>query len=162
VTIVVRDAVLDERMALEQLQRRASMVWEADREMLLAHPDAIELPADQIRAGRVRVASQTDGRSVGFSVLLPVSEGACELDGLFVEPDVMGQGIGRLLIEDCVAWAAREGAERIEVTANPDAFGFYERLGFELGEVVPTRFRPARRMRLSVGGFRASASPDRR
>jgi GNAT superfamily N-acetyltransferase len=157
---VVRDARRDERSALEQLQWRASLVWEADREMLLAHPDAIELPMHQILAGRVRVAVDDVGRRLGFSVLLGVSDGACELDGLFVEPDTWGQGIGRLLVEDCAARAAFEGAARIDVVANPDALGFYERVGFVLGGVVPTRFRPGRRMSLSLGS-RAAGSPGR-
>jgi GNAT superfamily N-acetyltransferase len=147
----VRDADVSDRRALEELQWRASLVWEADREVLLAHPDAIELPLDQIRDGRVRVAVNSTGRRLGFSVLLEVRGGACELDGLFVEPGLWRQGIGRLLVSDCVARAVCEGASVIEVTANPDALGFYSRVGFGLGEEVPTRFRPGRRMRLSVG-----------
>jgi GNAT superfamily N-acetyltransferase len=160
---VVRDAVVEERRALEELQRRASLVWEADREMLLAHPDAIELPVEQIQSGWVRVAVDDAGRPLGFSVLLAVRAGACELDGLFVEPEEWGRGIGRLLVSDCVARALRAGASRIEVTANPDAYGFYSGLGFVAGEIVPTRFRPARRMRLSLlaSDSRAGASRAR-
>ena len=145
--VTVRDAELEEQRALEELQRRASLVWEADREMLLAHPEAIELPPEQIRSGRVRVAVDGSGRRLGFSALLAVDHGSCELDGLFVEPEEWGRGIGRLLVSDCVERALRDGARWIEVTANPDAYGFYERVGFDFGEVVSTRFRPARRMR---------------
>jgi hypothetical protein len=49
---VVRRAIPDERAALEALQRRASLVWEDYREALLAHPDAIALPIEQIESGR--------------------------------------------------------------------------------------------------------------
>jgi GNAT superfamily N-acetyltransferase len=96
------------------------------------------------------VAVDPAGRRLGFSVLLAARGGACELDGLFVEPDLWGNGIGRLLVSDCAARAVRAGASLIEVTANPDALGFYSRLGFVSGEEVPTRFRPGRRMRLSL------------
>ena len=45
-----------ERSALEELQRRASLIWEEDRDALLAHPDAIELPLEQITDGHTIVA----------------------------------------------------------------------------------------------------------
>lgn len=51
-----RLAIAPERSALEDLQRRASLIWEEDREALLAHPDAIELPIEQITTGRTMVA----------------------------------------------------------------------------------------------------------
>src|SRR3954447_6556587 len=95
----VRAAEVSERVALEQLQLRSSMHLSMYRSQLTAHPDAIELPAEQIRAGHVRVA-EDNGVVVGFAVLLERSGDACELDGLFVEPDRMRAGVGRRLVND--------------------------------------------------------------
>jgi ribosomal protein S18 acetylase RimI-like enzyme len=134
---------------LEALQWRASLHSGTYREQLTAHPDAIELPADQIARGFVRVAERA-GAIAGFAVLLGAVEGACELDGLFVEPERMGVGIGRALVADAVGIARERGAARIDVVANSDATGFYERVGFTGGETVATRFGPARRMHLSI------------
>ena len=50
-----------ERSALEDLQRRASLIWEEDRDALLANPDAIELPLEQITGGRTIVAENVGG-----------------------------------------------------------------------------------------------------
>jgi hypothetical protein len=79
--VVIRDASASERRSLTELQRRASLHWKAYREQLLAHPDAVELPVDQIEAGLVRVA-ELGAAVVGFAVLLepqqaPVSSTAC-------------------------------------------------------------------------------------
>jgi hypothetical protein len=93
-TAAIRSAQLAERTALEELQRRSSMYEPMYRALLAAHPDAIELPAEQILTGAVRVAEQ-DGAIVGFAVLLAPVAGGCELDGLFVEPARMRSGIGR-------------------------------------------------------------------
>ena len=92
-----------------------------------------------------------DGGAVGFAVLLPPVDGACELDAIFVEPDRMRTGIGTLLIDDAIASARRWGANRIEVVANPDAVEFYEQVGFAGTEIVATRFGPGRRMCLTLG-----------
>jgi GNAT superfamily N-acetyltransferase len=148
--VIVRDAAADERGALEALQRRASDVWEEYRAALVAHPNAIALAPELIAAGCVRVAVSDDGEVLGFSVLLAPRYGACELDGLFVEPEAMGGGVGRALIADAATRARAEGAMRISVIANPGAAGFYERLGFVAGEPATTRFGPAAWMHLAL------------
>jgi ribosomal protein S18 acetylase RimI-like enzyme len=132
--------------------RAASMAGERDRAWLLAHPDAIEVPAEAIDDGRVRVAVDPAGRRLGFSVVLPIAGGACELDGLFVAPEAMRRGVGSALVRDAAARARAQGAERIDVIANDNALGFYERMGFRGGEWVPTRHRPALRMSLPLTG----------
>ena len=96
---MIRDARPDEVAALEALQRRASDVWEEYRDQLAEHPDAIALDIALVRAGRVRVFEK-DRLGVGFSVLLPAREGACELDGLFVEPAAMRGGVGSALVAE--------------------------------------------------------------
>jgi GNAT superfamily N-acetyltransferase len=149
VTLSIRRARLSEREELEDLQRRSSLDGELYREVLQANPDAIDLPAQQIADGFVRVA-ELDGVMAGFSVLLEPQGDACELDGLFVEPAVMRRGIGRALIADAARRARRIGAERIEVDANPQAIAFYEAVGFVETGVANTQFGPAPRMSLSL------------
>ena len=147
--ITLRTAELADREGLEDLQRRSSMDGPMYRAQLIAHPDAIEIPAEQITAGLVRVA-ELDGVAVGFAVLLPASEGRCELDGLFVDPDRMGAGIGRQLVDDARRVAGEQGATGIDVVANPQAVAFYERVGFVAAGHATTRFGPAQRMSLSL------------
>ena len=142
---MIRDAEPTEAPALEALQRRSSDVWAEYREQLAAHPDAIELPRAFIDSGWVRVALDDGGTPVGFSVLIPGDDQVHELDGLFVEPEQMGRGVGRALVEDAVARASANHGARIEVTAGP-AQGFYERVGFETIGPAQTRFGPAVRM----------------
>jgi GNAT superfamily N-acetyltransferase len=145
--VFIRPAVAAERRALEELQFRASIHSTRYADVLRAHPDAIEVPSWQFEQGLVRVVEDGDV-VVGFAVLLPPVGDACELDAIFVEPDRMRTGIGRLLIDDAVASARGWGANRIEVVANPDAVDFYERVGFAGNVIVATRFGPGRRMRL--------------
>jgi GNAT superfamily N-acetyltransferase len=138
----------DERASLEDLQRRASLMWEEYRPYLLANPDVIDLPLAQLRDGRVRVA-EWQGRVAGFAALLPKA-GFCELDGLFVEPHLWGRGVGRALIEDALALARAQGARAIETVANPRAEGFYKRLGFTVMGRAETQFGPANRMKIPI------------
>lgn len=145
----IRDALLDELHDLEALQRRASTVWEDYRDQLAAHPDAIAIPQADIADGRTRVACGS-GLRIGFSVVLAVRDGICELDGLFVEPELWRRGVGRALIDDVVATAVSAGASRLEVTGNPRAVAFYEAVGFHRIGLTPTRFGPGVRMQRTL------------
>jgi GNAT superfamily N-acetyltransferase len=145
----IRFGLPKERADLEGLQRRASLKWEDYRADLLANPDAIQLPLSRLQEKRVRVAELSSHR-VGFSVVIPKSAGVSELDGLFVEPEHWGAGIGRALLMDAVRLARDQGATVIEMTANPRAEGFYEKFGFIRLGYAQTQFGPARQMRYLI------------
>jgi GNAT superfamily N-acetyltransferase len=137
--LTIRLARPDERLDLEALQRRASLALPEYREQLEAHPEVIDLPAEQIAEGQVLVA-ELDGRIAGFAALI-----AGELDGLFVEPDLWKHGVGSALIEAAAHEARMQGLS-LTVTANPTARLFYEKCGFTLEGERETMFGPGLRM----------------
>jgi GNAT superfamily N-acetyltransferase len=135
----IRPAIPAERKTLEALQWRASLGNEGDRDALLRHPDAIDLPDEQIAAGGVFVLEQ-EGTIVGFSAILPREDGDTELDALFVEPDIQRRGIGRRLIEHCASVARSSGSRSLHVIGNAHAKEFYLSCGFEILGPFETRF----------------------
>jgi len=152
-SVEIRDARPAERSALSDLHRRSSYVWIEDRANLDAHPDALGVGREAIAEGRVRVAVDRGGKLVGFVVVANAGD-ACELEDLFVDPEVMRRGIGRALVQDAAARALLAGFDQISVVAHERTFGFYESVGFVRGEPVATRFGPATRLRrrgLAIG-----------
>ena len=147
--IFIRLALDNEQKPLEALQWRASLNNAGDRAALLANPDAIVLPLEQITSGLVFVAER-HGKLVGFAALLHREDGQIELDGLFVEPGLWRSGVGRALIEYCAAFAWRSGAEALHVVGNPHALGFYTACGFEIIGRTETQFGTGLLMRSSV------------
>lgn len=138
-TIILRLARPEEHSELEQLQAHASLELPGYRQQLLANPDAIHLPPAQIANGQVIVA-EYNGQIAGFAAVV-----ASELDGLFVEPDLWGRGIGRALI-DAATMEARKRGLALTVIASPSARRFYESCGFSVEGEATTRFGPALRM----------------
>jgi GNAT superfamily N-acetyltransferase len=144
--LVIRTAIPAERRALEALQWRASLGNEGDRDALLRHPDAIDLPLEQITAGGVFVLEQ-DGAIVGFSAILPRDDGDTEVDALFVEPGIQRRGIGRKLIDHCAEMARSTGSSALHVVGNIHAKKFYLSCGFTIVGTFETRFGPGLLMR---------------
>lgn len=67
-------------------------------------------------------------RVVGFYVLTTEDDGI-HLDHLWVLPEAMGRGIGRALFQHAAAEARRARSDSIKIEADPNAEGFYERMG---------------------------------
>jgi len=137
--LILRLAHPDEHEELEDLQRRASLELREYREQLIENPDAIHLPPAQITNGQV-IVGEIDGRIAGFAAVV-----GGELDGLFVEPDLWRQGIGRALA-DAATHEARNRGLTLKVIAAPGARRFYEICGFSVEGEAQTRFGPALRM----------------
>jgi len=149
-SLAFRFGLAQERETLEDLQRRASMVYDAYRDALRANPGAIHLPLSQLMEQRVRVAER-GGRIAGFSVVLPREGEGCELDGLFVEPDWWKSGIGRALMRDAFVLARAQGGRTMHVLANPYAEGFYKKLGFARTGIVQTQLGIGSKMHCPLG-----------
>jgi GNAT superfamily N-acetyltransferase len=144
--VFIRPARLDERTMLESLQWRASLNNPGDRDALLANPDAIELPIEQIAKGDV-FAAESDGVVVGFAAVVPRPDGGAELDALFVEPHLWKRGIGRQLVDHVADVARERTAGFLHVIGNPHAEGFYVSCGFHVTGSIDTRFGAGLAMR---------------
>jgi GNAT superfamily N-acetyltransferase len=147
--VEIRPAQPAERSFLEALQWRASLANAGDRDSLLANPDAIAVPVEQITDGHVLVA-QCDGVIVGFAAVLPRPDGNAELDALFVEPTLWKRGVGRLLVEQCADVARRRASRILHVVGNPHAEGFYVACGFSTTGAAETRFGDGLAMQLAL------------
>jgi len=145
----IRPADTSEQKVLEELQLRASLTNPGDRDALLAHPDAIEVPLAQIASGAVFVA-EWKGTIVGFAALEPRTDGESELDALFVDPDMRRRGIARLLVEHCAQVARSQKSAALCVVGNPHALDFYTACGFQVKGTAETRFGTGLLMRMMV------------
>jgi GNAT superfamily N-acetyltransferase len=145
----VRSGVPADLPVVADVFRRASLSNSADAPALRAHPEALLLTDEALVEGRTRVATRASDLIVGFATMLKMEENL-ELEDMFVDPDWMRRGIGRLLVHDATVIARRQNIPRIDVTANPHAFAFYESVGFVHDSRVETAFGHGARMHLDI------------
>jgi GNAT superfamily N-acetyltransferase len=145
---MIRLGTLADLAAASDVYRRASLSNAGDRDNLLAPQESPILGPAGLAEGRTHVAEQ-DGSVVGFATWAETG-GGIELEDLFVDPGYVRRGIATALVS-CVAEIVRaRGAERLEVTANPDVLGFYRTVGFIDCGVAETEFGAAPRMVLML------------
>lgn len=81
-------------------------------------------------------AAEVDGMLLGFYALTGEAP-QLSLEHMWVFPVAIGQGIGRALFAHALVRAAALGASSLEIEADPNAQGFYERMGaVTVGEVA--------------------------
>ncbi|GAA3138445.1 GNAT family N-acetyltransferase [Planomonospora alba] len=142
----LRAARPDEAEALSALALRSKAHWGYDEAFLAACRDELALTPEQVTAARTTVAER-DGRVLGFATL----EGGPprgELGMLFVEPDAIGTGVGRLLFEHAVAAARGLGFTVLEIESDPHAEPFYLAMGAVRTGSVPSGSRAGRTLPL--------------
>lgn len=103
--------------------------------------------AGRLTSGSATFLARMGDRTVGTSTGLPLSDGAVELVGMWVDPSARGSGVAAELVGAVHAWAATRAAEQLRlwvVDGNERALRFYQRMGFVLtGERQPLPANPA-------------------
>jgi len=107
----------EEAAALTGLALRSKAHWGYDEAFLAACRDELTVTPGDTAGGRTAVAEEA-GRVLGFTTLSgEPPEGALAM--MFVEPDAIGRGVGRLLFEHTMARARRLGFDALTIDADP-------------------------------------------
>jgi N-acetylglutamate synthase-like GNAT family acetyltransferase len=144
--VTIRAAHDDEAGSLSELAFRAKAHWGYSDDFMAACRDELTYPPELVSAGGFAVA-EIDSRVAGFYALSKVSPNSGELEAVFVDPERIGSGVGRALLDHALAAGREAGFERIIVQADPNAAAFYERAGaLRIGEresgSIPGRMLP--------------------
>jgi GNAT superfamily N-acetyltransferase len=129
--------------ALTEIAYAAKRHWGYPERWIESWRDTLTIRAEFIGANLAYCATE-DGRAVGFYLLTNESDGL-HLDHLWIVPSAMGRGIGRALFEHAVEQIHQLGHRTLKIEADPNAEGFYTRMGARrVGETV-TEFECQRR-----------------
>ena len=125
--LTFRRTHLDEAHMLTELTIASKAHWGYDDEFMeRARPDLV-VTREYLDANECWVA-EDDGRVVGWFSLVEL-RGALLLDNFFLLPAQIGSGVGRRMWQQALDRAVARGALRLTLEADPNAAGFYERMG---------------------------------
>jgi GNAT superfamily N-acetyltransferase len=109
---------------------------------MLACRDELTLVPSAVRSSDLKIA-EIDGALVGVAQVT-VKGDIAELDKLFVEPSRLRSGGGRALLDWAADMAHQAGAMILVIESDPNASGFYRRMGAVDDGVVPSGSMPGR------------------
>jgi GNAT superfamily N-acetyltransferase len=151
VTPTIRRARPEEAPALRALAHRSKAHWPYSAEFLAAVEPMLQLDPADVVAHEVWVLEKA-GSVAGWHRVTLHGERA-ELEDMWLEPRLIGTGLGRVLFEHAIGVAEGAGATRMEWDAEPYAEGFYRAMGGEEIGRSPSAAEEGRtlpRMRLAL------------
>ena len=127
--VAVRAANPDEGERLREIAIAAKAYWGYDVARVRRWADDGDFSPAGLTSKDIWVA-EAAGRAIGWASLIAGAEpGVVVLDDLWVEPAWIGKGVGSVLFRRAADRGRELGAQRMEWEAEPNALGFYERLG---------------------------------
>ena len=123
---IVRARVEDADV-LTAIAHAAKRHWGYPETWIVAWRDVLTMRPEFIAENTAYCAVEDDG-AIGFYVLTTEDNGL-HLDHLWILPSAMGRGIGRALFEHAAKEAIRLCFNLIKIEADPNAEGFYKRMG---------------------------------
>jgi GNAT superfamily N-acetyltransferase len=133
--VIIRRAQPDEAEALTQIALDAKRYW-GYPELWIRHWESdLTISPEFIKNNHVYVAD-VEGELRGFYALC-VTDAKAELEHMWVLPAHIGKGLGKELFLDAMNRAAELNVMAVELSADPNAAGFYKRMGAkQVGETV--------------------------
>ena len=153
--VIIREAISDDATFLSNLAIRSKAHWGYSTEFMEACVDELSVSPAYIENGDFHyVVAVVDEEVVGFYELEGLSGDEIELGALFVDPDHIGTGVGKALIERAKRHAIKLGASKLNIQGDPNAEKFYrsaggEPTGSKESESIPGRFLPMFQISLS-------------
>ena len=123
----IRKAIPDDATTLTKIALAAKRHWGYPEHWIKLWEADLTISPEFIEHNEVYVA-ENDGETRGFYALC-IDENKAELEHMWVLPDYIGTGIGKELFLDAMDRASDLRVKEIGITADPNASGFYERMG---------------------------------
>ena len=80
------------------------------------------------------LVAEINSAPVAFYTLLE-KHGNAWIENLWVSPELIGKGVGKRLFSHALEVARQRGFQKLQLEADPNAVGFYEKMGmYKIGE----------------------------
>ena len=143
----IRPAIETEAILLTELALRSKAHWGYDSEFLEACRAELTIEPEYV-ASHPTFVLEKQGRLLGFYSLERQADGDVELVHLFVEPDAIGSGYGKLLWTHAVETARQLGSQEMIIHSDPFAEAFYKAMGARRVGVIASTIRAVRTLPL--------------
>lgn len=131
----IRAATSAEAASLTQIAHEAKRYWGYPEHWIKHWEQDLTISPEFISNNRVYVA-EAEGQLLGFYALV-VNNNKAELEHLWVSSAQIGRGIGKELFVHAMQVAAGQNVHEVEISADPNAEGFYQHMGAaRVGEVT--------------------------
>ncbi len=130
---------------LTDITKKSKAFWGYSDEQILKWNDSLTVSKEYIETYNV-FKLITEDTIIGYYSYFNIENDTIKLDNLFILPEYIGKGFGKLLMNDFLNKLEKSETKKVQLHADPNAENFYLKLGFKkVGEfetTIKNRFMP--------------------
>ncbi len=149
--MILKAEITDDEI-LTHITQQSKAYWGFPKEILLEWENLLTISKQYLRENKV-FKLVIGEHIVGYYSYFSTDPTTIKLDNMFILPQYIGTGLGRVLMKDFIEKVRSAEFEKITLDAEPNAAGFYKKWGFvkvgELESSIKDRFLPIMELKLN-------------
>ena len=148
----IEKASINDYEILTQITKKSKAHWGYSNEQIEIWSPYLTVSKEYIKTNSV-YNLQIEDRIVGYYSFFHESENIIKLDNLFVLPEFIGKGLGKILMSDFLKRLKNQGIQKVVLNSEPNAEDFYAKFGFvKVGQIetsIKDRYLPIMELKIN-------------
>lgn len=149
--MTIQKVIPSDHEILTQITKKSKAYWGYSNEQIEDWSPFLTVTEEYIETNSV-FNLMLDNQIIGYYSFFHESENSIKLDNLFVLPDFIGKGFGKLLMNDFLVRLQDLSVQKIVLNSEPNAESFYIKFGFvKIGQIetsIKDRYLPIMELKI--------------
>jgi len=151
IIMTIQKAIPGDHEILTQITKKSKAYWGYSNEQIEDWSPFLTVTEEYIETNSV-FNLMLDNQIIGYYSFFHESENSLKLDNLFVLPDFIGKGFGKLLMNDFLVRLQDLSVQKVVLNSEPNAESFYIKFGFvKIGQIetsIKDRYLPIMELKI--------------
>jgi ribosomal protein S18 acetylase RimI-like enzyme len=143
--MIIKKAIPNDHKILTEITKKSKAYWGYSDKQIEIWSEFLTVTKEYIETKSVYNLIIED-EIIGYYSFFHESENTIKLDNLFVLPEFIGKGFGKILMNDFISRLKFNDVKKIVLNSEPNAEEFYKKFGFvKVGQIetsIKDRFLP--------------------
>ena len=150
--MTIKKAIPNDHKILTEITKKSKAYWGYSEEQIEIWSEFLTVTKEYIETKSV-YNLVIDDEIIGYYSFFHESENSIKLDNLFVLPDFIGKGFGKILMNDFLDQIKNSDIQKVILNSEPNAEDFYLKFGFvKVGQIetsIKDRYLPVMELKLT-------------
>ena len=150
--MTIEKANSNDHKILTEITKKSKAFWGYSNEQIEIWSSFLTVTEEYIETKSI-FKLVVDNKIVGYYSYFHESENTIKLDNLFVLPDFIGKGFGKMLLNDFFVRMKNTDTQKVILNSEPNAEDFYIKFGFvKVGQVetsIKNRYLPIMELKIN-------------
>jgi ribosomal protein S18 acetylase RimI-like enzyme len=150
--MTIEKAISDDDLILTEITKKSKAYWKYSEEQIKKWTNTLTISKDYITQNETYKLILDNRKIAGYYSFIKKENQIIKLDNMFIAPEYIGNGYGKILMNDFIERIKQTKFEKIILDAEPNAKMFYHKFGFtvigQFESSIKDRFIPIMELKL--------------